>query len=173
MPHRSVAIANEFLKMPGALETVTQMQLQKLVYLAHGWNLVVNECRLVSDPIEAWTYGPVFRDLYDHTKFFGKEPIGRLITPDDSEAVRVFSKFLRNRQPPYQANVTDREKQVIQHVWNRYGALDAIRLSQLTHQRGTPWFDTFTQKGRDSVISDEIIRPHYVQLAERATQASG
>ena len=73
MPHRAVSIANEFLKMPGAKETLIQMQLQKLVYLANGWNLAINGMPLVSDNAEAWDYGPVYRALYDHTKFFGKK----------------------------------------------------------------------------------------------------
>jgi len=171
MPHRAVAIANEFLGMPGATETLTQMQIQKLVYFAHGWNLVINGNRLLIDPIEAWTYGPVVRDLYDHTKFFGKSPIGRLITPGDSEPARVFAHFAEGKSPPYEASLTVRERQVIGHVWNRYGKLDAIRLSQLTHQPGTPWFDTFTKKGRDAVITDDLIRPHYMQLAQRANAA--
>jgi uncharacterized phage-associated protein len=168
MPHRSVAIANEFLKLPGARETLTQMQLQKLAYIAHGWNWAVSGEPLIAEPVEAWAYGPVYRALYEHTKFYGKEPVGRLISPDDHEMARFFLDRKADRRPPYKADLTDRERQVIRHVWNRYGKLNAIQLSQLTHQRGTPWFETFTNRGRDGVIAEALIRTHYQLLAEEA-----
>lgn len=170
MPHRAVAIANEFLKLPGAAERLTQMQLQKLAYIAHGWNYAINGEPLISDDPEAWTYGPVYRDLYDHAKFFGKEPIGRQITPDDNEISRFFSDGKRS-QPPYSAQLTDRERQVIRHVWNRYGRLGGGTLSQLTHRPGTPWFEAY-KRGKNSVLNQDQIRQHYVELAARTAEAS-
>ncbi|HQS97664.1 MAG TPA: DUF4065 domain-containing protein, partial [Novosphingobium sp.] len=71
---RSVAIANEFLRKAGAVG-LTQMQLQKLVYFSHGWALGLTEQPLTTDGPEAWAYGPVYPDLYDHTKFFGRGSI--------------------------------------------------------------------------------------------------
>lgn len=143
------------------------MQLQKLAYIAHGWNLVVNREGLISEPVEAWTYGPVYRDLYDHTKYFGKEPIGHLLSADDSEIAGLFVPPSK-RSAPYKAALTSREEQVIGHVWNRYGKLNAFQLSEMTHQFGTPWYETFVTKGRNRIIPDEIISSHYEQLAERA-----
>jgi uncharacterized phage-associated protein len=168
MPYRAVAVANEFLKLPGAAGRLTQMHLQKLTYIAHGWNWAINGEPLVADDVEAWSFGPVIRDLYDHTKFFGKEPIGRQITPDDSEVARFFGPGDKS-QPPYKAVLTDRERAVIQHVWRRYGNLSAIRLSELTHQPGTPWFQAF-QRGKNTVIDDDAIKTHYNELADRAAQ---
>lgn len=173
MAHRAVAIANEFLKLPGARETLTQMQLQKLTFIANGWNIVINGEPLIQDPAEAWTYGPVYRDLYEHTRFFGKEPINRLVTPDDSEAARVFLMSANRRQPPYEANPTPRERDVIRHVWNRYGDLSGFRLSELTHQRGTPWFEAFTERGKNSLIDEKSIKKHYEELARKASENVG
>lgn len=167
MSHRAVAIANEFLRQPGAAEQLTQMQIQKLAYIANGWNWAINDEQLISDDPEAWTLGPVYRDLYDHTKFFGKEPIGRLITPDDSEVSRFFGSGKRE-QPPYSAPLTQRERAVIGHVWHRYGRLSGVRLSQLTHQAGTPWYEAY-RRGKNSRLDQGTIRQHYVELAERAS----
>lgn len=165
MTHRAVEIANEFLCIPGAAGRLTQMHLQKLTYIAHGWNWAINGEPLVSDDIEAWSFGPVVRDLYEHTKFFGSQPIDRPITPDDSQVARFFGKT--GNAAPYTAKLTDRERQVIRQVWERYGRLSAIRLSELTHQPGTPWFQAF-QRGRNAQIDEEAIRLHYDALAERA-----
>jgi uncharacterized phage-associated protein len=168
---RSVAIANEFLKMPGG-RALTQMQLQKLVYLAHGWNLALNGEPLVTEPPEAWSYGPVFRDLYDHTKYFGSAPVGRAITPDDDEAARFFTRSKSGR-PAYQANLTPHEKAVIERVWKRYGSMDGSKLSSLTHKPGTPWFVTYRQgKGKSDTIPNSLIREHYEQLAQRAREVA-
>ena len=61
--HSSLAIANEFIRRSLAAPEIelTQMKLQKLVYFAHGWNLVASDGDpLVEDEVQAWDYGPVF-----------------------------------------------------------------------------------------------------------------
>ena len=165
MTHRAVEIANEFLRLPGASGRLTQMHLQKLVYIAHGWNWAINGEPLIGDEIQAWSFGPVVRDLYEHTKFFGSAPINRPITPDDSQVARFFGNS--GEAAPYSATLTGREQQVIEQVWRRYGGLSAIRLSELTHQPGTPWFLAF-QRGRNTRIDEDVIRALYNELAERA-----
>lgn len=163
---RSVAIANEFLGRPGGL-ALTQMQLQKLVYFAHGWDLGLTNTPLTIEQPEAWAYGPVYRDLYDHTKQFGSAPIGRLLTPADSEAARMFGRA--QGAAPYHANLSPIEHQIIDQVWHRYGGVFGPTLSALTHQPNTPWSNTFAGgAGKNQPISNTLIRDHYRQLAERA-----
>jgi uncharacterized phage-associated protein len=165
MPHRSVEIANEFLGLSRG--NLTQMQIQKLAYMSHGWNLAINDEPLIGEPARAWPYGPVYPDLYDHTKYFGKEPIGRLITDDDSVIGRFFGED-SEKSEPFKADLSPREKAVIEHVWRRYGSLGAIRLSELTHQPGTPWFNAFRNGGQGTVLPDDEIKQHYLDLARRA-----
>ena len=38
--HRPEAVANRFLELAGD-EGLTQLQIQKLVYIAHGWTLAL------------------------------------------------------------------------------------------------------------------------------------
>lgn len=170
MPHRAVAIANEFLKLPGAGERLTQMQLQKLVYFAHGWNWAINGEALVADDAEAWSFGPVYRDLYEHTRYFGRDPIGRQISPDDSQIAHVFGDQIlgasRPRRSPYVAPTTDRERQVISHVAKRYAGLSGSRLSELTHRPGTPWFEAY-RRGKNTPLDQSLIRQHYANIAAR------
>ena len=42
----------------------TPLQLQKLVFLAHGWAFPLLGRQLVDERVEAWLYGPVFPELY-------------------------------------------------------------------------------------------------------------
>lgn len=169
MSYRSMAIANEFLRRAPS-GTLTQMQLQKLVFISNGWNLAINQRPLTSDQPQAWTYGPVYPDLYDHTKFFGSRPIGRLITPDDDEIVRFFGRKPSGR-PEYKADLDASEKAIVDNVWTRYGALSGVRLSALTHQPGTPWSEA-SKRGKNAPIDQSLIRRHYESLADQAARAA-
>ena len=72
--HRPEGIANAFLKKAKQSEIgVTQMKLQKLVYIAHGWTLALSAKPLVNQEPEAWDRGPVFPELRDHVKKLGQQ----------------------------------------------------------------------------------------------------
>ena len=162
---RSTAVANEFLKKGLRQDVpITQMKLQKLVFLANGWNWAVNNDQLVSDFAEAWQYGPVFPDLYDHSKLFGSRPIPRLITPDDDDAMVFFGAVGGKESTPYKATLSAREREVVDQVWDRYRHLSAYRLSDLTHSPGSPWFEAYHQFGERSSISQVSISQHYSEL---------
>jgi uncharacterized phage-associated protein len=167
MPNAATAIANEFLRKPQAAGRLTQMQLLKLAYIAHGWNLAVNGAPLLAEQVRAWDYGPVVPDLYDHVKFYGTGPVMRPITPSDNEVYRFF-KGVRPSEEPYQAELSSSERDVIDRVWNRYGQYSGFKLSDLTHKPGTPWFQTYFGEGKNSVIPNDRIRAHYVELAHAA-----
>lgn len=165
--NRAVAIANEFLRKKGGT-SLTQMQLQKLVYISHGWTLAITDSPLTLEEPEAWDYGPVYSDLYDHTKLFGRSPIGRLITPDDDEPARFFRSAGKS-SPPYQASLTEDETAIINNVWSKYGDLSGAILSALTHKSGTPWSKTYDGR-RNRIISNNVIADHFCSLANRAKQ---
>jgi uncharacterized phage-associated protein len=162
--HTSMAIANEFLRLQGAETGLTQMQLQKLAYIAHGWNLAINGEPLIAEDVQAWDNGPVFRELWDHVTRFGSAFITRLITPADRANMFVKAQS----KDPYKAQLSDSEKKVIEHVWKRYGRYGAFQLSNMTHQPDTPWYKAYFGKGKNAVINPDDIRQHYVELARAA-----
>lgn len=160
---RSVAIANAFLAKAGN-SPLTQMQLQKLVFFAHGWTLAETGFPLTSDDPEAWVYGPVYRDLYDHTKFFGSGPIRRQITPDDDEATRFFLRDPSGRSA-YEADLDAEEASIIKRVWKKYGNVSGSRLSAMTHRPDTPWSRTFANgQGKNKTISDDLTESYFKKL---------
>lgn len=167
MAYRAVEIANEFLRQPGALGQLTQMQLQKLAYFANGWNWARNGEQLIGDTAEAWDYGPVYRDLYEHTKYFGKDPLHALIKPEDSEAAHVFG-VARGRSAPFGATLSEAENAVVADVWKRYGGMSASQLSALTHELRAPWFDAYRKHGRSAPIGQDSIKRYFDELAQRA-----
>ena len=151
MPNQDArAIANEFLKLADG-QPINQMWLQKLVYMAHGWNLAINQSPLVSDRIEAWDGGPVFRHIWNHFRDFGRNAKNGLLGERDGT--------------PFEAELSSEEKSVISHVWKRYGDYTGSQLSDMTHKEGTPWSNAYFGRGRNSALQNEDIQQHFVELA--------
>jgi uncharacterized phage-associated protein len=144
------AIANEFLKLAGN-RPINQMWLQKLVYIAHGWNLAINHEPLVDGRIEAWDGGPVIRRIWNHLRDFGRS--------------RETGLLQQNEGEPFQARLTPSEQDVIRHVWKRYGSYSGRELSEMTHQEGTPWSNAYFGRGRNARLLDTDIEQHFTDLA--------
>lgn len=141
-------VADAILKIAKARGVkLTPMQLMKLVYIAHGWSLGIRNRDLFPNRIEAWQYGPVIPDLYHATKKFGRTAIPLEMIDD-----------------PADMPVTAEDAAFLEDVFEKYGHLDGIQLSYLTHQSGTPW-DQVYEPGRQRIeIPDNLIQSHYVDL---------
>ena len=150
--HSPVGIANEFLTRRASSAWPQQLVLQKLVNAAHGWNLAITGQPLVSEEPEAWDNGPVFRSLWDYIRDFGYE--GKHCELKDPFEKKVIK-----------ANIDEAEKAVIDHVWRRYGTMNARQLSDMTHEPGTPWYKAYYERGRNAVLDREEIEAHYRALA--------
>ena len=159
--HSPLAIANEFLKRAEEDgRELTHMQLQKLVYLANGWNLAATNRPMVEDDPEAWEFGPVYRRLFDALKKYGRSPVRDLIrwgddTPFSLDDGEVASESL-----------SDDERAVIDMVWKAYGHMQAFQLSALTHQDESPWSRTY-EAGRNRRIPMDLINEHFKDLMLR------
>lgn len=159
--YSSLAIANEFLERARKDgQSLTQMHVQKLVYLAHGWNLAVNGWPLTEDRFEAWDYGPVIRKLYDALRRHGARPIDRLVRWGDD------TDFGSDDGGVARAALDREERGVIDKVWQTYGRYPAFRLSALTHADKSPWADVY-EKGQNHPISNDKIWDYFSDLAAR------
>lgn len=146
------AVANEFLKRRASAAWPQQMYIQKLVYMAHGWNLAINGEPLVIEPPQAWDKGPVFRRIWDHVRDHGWR--GNNCTLIDPATGREIM-----------AHLTDSERQIIDHVWGRYGGHSGEHLSKMTHEPGTPWYRAYFNRSRNAYLDNNEIRTHYINLA--------
>lgn len=149
--HDSRTVANRFLELAAQKnDTLTPMQLLKLVYIAHGWMLGLYGRALIRDPVEAWRYGPVIPTLYASVKGFKSQPVcGPLKAGDDK---------------PLDAQEAD----IVSQIYTIYGDRTGIDLSRLTHKPGTPWALTYREGVFGSQISQDIIEQHYKNLASAA-----
>ena len=149
--HDSRTIANEFLRLAEAdRNTLTPMQLLKLVYIAHGWHLGLFGRPLIRDSVEAWQYGPVIPRLYEDVRRFRGAPITDFLpTP------------LR-RDP-----LSEEDERFLADVYERYGRRDGLELSRLTHARGTPWSRVYEDGTFGRTISDDLVQAYYEDLAQK------
>lgn len=129
-------------------EHLTQMKLQKLVYIAHGWYLGLTGQPLISEQVEAWKFGPVIRSLYRYFADYGATPI-----PAPSSPIALIPQEI---------------ERFLEAIWIRYKGYDAVDLSAMTHAPNTPWSESYDSNlgGRPAVIPQNRIADHYRQLAE-------
>jgi uncharacterized phage-associated protein len=156
MLYSAVAIANAFIEIAKAeRKQLTNMQVQKLVYVAHGWCLALLKKPLIFNKVHAWAWGPVIPKLYNQLKKYGSGFVTETIPTSDASV------------DPGTEDMT-----LIQDVWNAYKQYNGPQLSSMTHAEGTPWYETW-KSVRFGEISNEKIAEHYRQLAhERSRKES-
>lgn len=148
------AVANRLLSLASERgETLTPMQLLKLVYIAHGWSLGLYRRPLISDEIQAWKYGPVIPRLYNATRSFRGQPVKMQFSVRGQE-------------------LSGEESSLVDQVFGIYGNMTGPELSRLTHAPGTPWHVTYVPGEFGMRIPDDIIEDHYVRLSQERRAAS-
>ena len=149
-------VANRFLQLADAQgSALTPMQVLKLVYIAHGWNLALNDAPLIDQRVEAWLYGPVIPDLYRSMKGFGGGGVRGPLPLSWDEA----------------QDLDERQDALIRQTYRLYGGLSGMQLSGITHAKGTPWQQTYTHGDHGKLIPDELIKEHYKRLREERTSS--
>lgn len=133
--------AKYILEQRGTLST---MKLQKLCYYSQAWSLVWDDTPLFDEDFQAWANGPMCRELFYYSQ-------GEFsVAPDE---MRGDS-----------SNLTENQKDTINHVLEQYGDKSAQWLSALTHMEG-PW-----QEARgglpagaicDNIITKESMAMYY------------
>ena len=123
------------------------LQVIKMTYLCHGWMLGLYHRPMSRQAVEAWRYGPVIPVVYHGVKRYGRDPVRSLI-----------------REPLFRrakAEFDPLEEDLITQVFDVYGGFSGIELSMMTHAQGSPWHETWHQKGQNAVIPDRLIEDHF------------
>ncbi|MFM9978412.1 MAG: Panacea domain-containing protein [Sphingomonadaceae bacterium] len=144
----SLVVANRFLQLAEARgDSLTPMQLLKLVYIAHGWMLGLHGRPLVSDEVQAWQYGPVIPALYAKLRSYKGNSVSEPISVvNDHEVLDLV------------------EDDIIEQVYDLYGSLSGMALSRITHAKGTPWSQIYEIGSFGRVIPIDLIEDHYRRL---------
>ena len=162
--YSAIAIANEFLDLAEKEgDNVDPLKLQKIVYICHGRYLGFYGYPLIKERVEAWEWGPVIPEIYHQFKKFGRNPISEkgVIVDESSifDALDEISDKIDFIQPEIDS---EREREFVKRIWNKYKKYTGIQLSNSTHQDGTPWAKAKSKN--QNIITDEEIKGYYEGL---------
>ena len=141
---KAVDVAHYFLCQLDAEagDLISNLKLQKRLYYAQGFHLVLCNEPLFEEAIEAWTHGPVVVDAYHHFKEYSSDAIPCPIGID-------FNTF-----------DTD-TAELLDEVYAVYGQFSAWKLREMTHEE-SPWSETPARQ----VISHDAMQQYFqTQLA--------
>ena len=117
-------------------EDITPLALQKALYYIQGFHFAFYRTFLFPEDCQAWTHGPVYRDIYFRYRDYRFDPIEKATTFDTS----VFSAS---------------EKAICDSVINNLCCYSGKILERFTHNEA-PWLTTRGDLP-DSAPSDRII----------------
>ena len=127
---------------------MTTLKLQKLVYYAQAWSLVWDEKPLYDDKIEAWSNGPVVRELFEYHR--GQYYISGIADGDAR-------------------NLDEEQKATVDMVLKHYGDKPAYWLVRLSHSE-PPWIEARGELSptelSDAEITLDSMAHYYSSLLE-------
>ena len=157
MKKDSQITAQDVSKFLLSLKSMTNLKLQKMIYLVYAEYLDKTGKKLFKDDIIAFKYGPVVPSVYEYYKDNGRNNIqvdkDEEIFAQEITLPMVLARFLQSLD---EKNVIDS----IQSTFEKYGQLTASELVAITHRKGTPWDHT----NINDIITDEnILKYHHVE----------
>jgi len=144
-----VAVANWFvnnLSDHEAGEVVTHLQVQKLLYFAQAWHLMMHGRPLFDEDMQAWPHGPVVPSVWHEFKQYGWHPIPVGMASD---------------------GIGEDSLNLLEQIRDTYGSYGAKRLEAMTHAE-RPWI--VARGGRsleercEEPISKESILSYYQEV---------
>lgn len=154
MSHDAREVANYLIqKAIDDGNPLTPIQVLKLTYYCQGWSLARLDEGLVSQPIEAWKYGPVIRDVYFALNHYVDQPI---------------DKPIRGHKPKF----SKEEKELMDKVYRLYGEMNPYELIGLTHLPMSPWSKVWNEHGgtiRNAKIPKNMIKEFFIKKDQKNT----
>lgn len=118
--------------------TITNLRLQKLLYLAHKYHLKTYRTPLISRPFEAWKYGPVLPVVYERCKIFYTRPV-----VDTFYGIPLIEGC--------------EEETSIKNTFEQYNNTSTRELVNITHLENGAWDKTVKEFGLYAPIKNEYI----------------
>jgi len=148
MSYPVLNIANKIISCSDASlgEIISNLKLQKLLYYMQGFFIAVFDKKLFENEIEAWQYGPVVKEMYEHFKEFG------------SGAIRL-------KEDAVISNLSQEENRLFEDVMEEYGQFSAVKLMNMTHEE-LPWKKVFNENPQGEISYDLLKEYFKTQIVE-------
>lgn len=128
-----------------AIEPISNLKLQKLLYYLQGVFLGLTDQVLFSDKILAWAHGPVVEEVYQEYRRFGAAGITRIEEPEET--------------------YTEEEKYLMAQVLDEFGQYSAWGLRNMTHSE-TPWLETQQNDEIHTGMIKDYFKKHYIEVVD-------
>lgn len=122
---------------------ITNLQLQKLMYFTECFFMAMNGVdHLYKDECLAWTYGPVYRELYNRFREFSKNDI---IITDEQVAIGQM--------------LPEINRAFLDAIYTQFGDFSPAYLVGLTHKEGSPWYKVNNSKNQNEIGNMNVAIP--------------
>ena len=132
---------------------LTHIEVQKLLYLWHGWVLATTDSPLHELNWEAWRYGPVQPAVYYNLNHLQGRPI--------TQSIPNFPN----------GQFTREETDALDTVLRRFRNLGPRGLVSLTHASDSPWAKIWRRRRGSMVIPNPLIRDYFAGLVNQPEQS--
>lgn len=132
---------------------ISNLKLQKLLYYAEAWSLVIRDQSLFAEDFEAWVHGPVVPIVFRRFKPYRWNEIDEEVTPVADKALAAH----------------------LLEVLRAYGHLTPNQLERLSHSE-QPWKDARGNldpiAASNEVISKQSMKEFYSTLYDDQTKTA-
>ncbi len=134
------AIANLIIQMGRDLGRIpSNLAINKIAYFAHGNFLAKYGKPLIDAKIEAWQYGPVFREIYHEFKKDGDKAVSSFAKDYDPNADDVVIT---------RWELSSDEEGFLREIISGYLKMSSGYLVRLSHLEDGPWHSAWHHEGR-------------------------
>ena len=125
---------------------LTNLKLQKLLYYAQAWHIALYKKPLFKDKIEAWTFGPVIKEVYKAYKEHCHSHI-----------------CLECAKPK---SLPKKSEAFLLKIYENFMPFTAKELTHMTHSE-EPWLKTY-RKDKVEVIPQKLMGSFYSSLLKNS-----
>ena len=129
--------------------SISNLALQKILYIAHMYCLGRENRPLVDGNFEAWAYGPVHPKIYHHLKIFGSGPV--------TEGIFVSTPGIPDCP----------ETKILDGAVEQLKDVGLDNLIAATHWKDGAWVKNYNSRLRHVKIPNEAIKQEYYDRKER------
>ena len=132
---------------------MTPIKIVSLAYIAHGFYMAFHDGKpLVSEKVRAWTYGPIFPELFSAIRIYGNDAV--LDVPQG-----------KREQISRDVRLSPEETKFIDAAYQSHRRTIDTDLLAINHAVGTPWHDTWDGSEYQDIDNDLIFR-HFRSILE-------
>lgn len=167
MIYSSKAVANWFIETASKEnQTINLIKLIKLVYIAQGISLVIDN-PLLDEKIQAWPYGPVIQSVYYNFKKHYLDPITELAIETQEEPIdKNKLEFQAFRFIPRVYKQDNAAQEILNATWKIFGTWTDVELANWSSQAGSPWDIEWNREktNRSHAMSNQRVTDYFKKI---------